>query len=376
MRFLIVSHTPHYRLGGEIVGWGATLREIDYLATLFDEVVHVAPLHDEPAPASSLPYTAANVCLVPVRPAGGAGLQAKLGILAAWFDYARVIVGELRRTDAVHVRCPANISLLALLLLTLRRRPEKRWIKYAGNWQPVGPEPFSYRFQRWLLTKNRVRARVTVNGSWPGQPEHVASFVNPCLTEDEISGGIRATELKRLDSIISLLFVGRLESEKGVLRILDICGLLKGKGVAFRMDLVGDGPQRAFFEQEAEKSGLGGKIIFHGWLTRSALNPLYKRAHFFLLPSDSEGWPKVLSEAMAYGVVPLASNVGSISQFLGEFGTGRCFPPSEVAAYAEAIEDYLRNPARWSEESGKACNAAARFTYQGHLERVRNLLEL
>jgi hypothetical protein len=43
MRLLIISHTPHYHRDGEIVGWGATVREIDHLAALFESVVHIAP---------------------------------------------------------------------------------------------------------------------------------------------------------------------------------------------------------------------------------------------------------------------------------------------------------------------------------------------
>ena len=46
MRLLIVSHTPHYRAAGQLVGWGPTVRELDHLAELFAEVVHVAPVYD------------------------------------------------------------------------------------------------------------------------------------------------------------------------------------------------------------------------------------------------------------------------------------------------------------------------------------------
>ena len=57
MRLLIVSHTPHYHAAGRLVGWGPTVRELDYLSELFDEVVHVAPVYGEAAPGSALPYT-------------------------------------------------------------------------------------------------------------------------------------------------------------------------------------------------------------------------------------------------------------------------------------------------------------------------------
>ncbi len=50
----IVSHTPHHRTADGLVGWGPTVTELDHLATRFDRVTHVAPVHDGPAPASAL----------------------------------------------------------------------------------------------------------------------------------------------------------------------------------------------------------------------------------------------------------------------------------------------------------------------------------
>ena len=78
-------------------------RTNDALATLFDDVRHVACLHDEPAPASALPYAAANLTLVGVPPAGGDDLAAKLDICRLTPRYVRTIVRELRAADAVHV---------------------------------------------------------------------------------------------------------------------------------------------------------------------------------------------------------------------------------------------------------------------------------
>ena len=61
MRLLVISNMSHYLRDDEVVGWGPTVQEIDHLATLFDEVRHIACLHPEPAPASALPYAAPNV---------------------------------------------------------------------------------------------------------------------------------------------------------------------------------------------------------------------------------------------------------------------------------------------------------------------------
>ncbi len=215
MRLLVISHTEHFRRDGLTVGWGPTVRELSRLAGLFDELVHVAPLHDGPAPASALPYDAPNVRQVPVRPAGGPSLGAKLGVVSAWAGYLRVILRELRRCDVVHVRCPSNIGLLAILVLALARTPRRRWIKYAGNWFPDGPESLSYSLQRRLLARGTARAVVTVNGNWPDQPAHVRAFLNPCLSEEELRDGAAKGASKELSAPLRLLFVGQVVESKG-----------------------------------------------------------------------------------------------------------------------------------------------------------------
>jgi glycosyltransferase involved in cell wall biosynthesis len=376
VKLLIVSHTPHYRAGGTIVGWGPTVREIDHLAGLFREVVHIAPLHEEPAPASSLPYEAPGVRLQTVRPAGGERIADKAGILVRAPDWARTILREVGDADVVHVRCPASISLVALAALQFRCQPRKRWIKFAGNWNPLGTEPLSYRLQRAWLRSGWARSIVTVNGEWPDQPRHVHSFLNPCLTEMEVKEGRRAASGKKLGPPLRLLFVGRLEEEKGVGRAIRVLERLREKAIDAELDVVGDGPERGTFEALSRQLGVEDAIRFHGWLRRTSLGPLFGDAHFLLLPTVSEGWPKVLSEAMAYGAVPLAGRVSCISQYLERFRSGKAFPADDEQAFVDAIATYAATPATWQEESMRGVEAAALFTYSRHMENVRALLGL
>ena len=41
MRLLIIGHTSHYLCGDQIVGWGPTVKEVDWLAKSFDNVTHL-----------------------------------------------------------------------------------------------------------------------------------------------------------------------------------------------------------------------------------------------------------------------------------------------------------------------------------------------
>ena len=376
MKLLVVSHTEHYLRDGHVVGWGPTVREISRLASLFDELVHVAPLHHGPAPPSALEYEADNVRHVAITPSGGESPAAKLGVAFAWISYARVLLRELSQCDMVHVRCPSNIGLLTILLLAARRTPRLRWIKYAGNWRPEKAESVSYSIQRWLLRRNLPRAVVTVNGAWPGQPSHVRPFLNPCLTDEEIRSGARAAATKTLTAPLTILSVGRVEEAKGCLRSFSILESLVRRGVDARLEIVGDGPDREKLERRVREAGLQDRVRMRGWLSRSALNELYAAAHLLLLPSASEGWPKVLSEGMAYGVVPLAGAVSCVPQYLESFRTGRAIDPFNSERFVDTISRYANDPASWSAESRRAIEGAPRFGYSHYLDAVRDLLGL
>jgi glycosyltransferase involved in cell wall biosynthesis len=240
MRLLIVSHTQHHIRNGKIVGWGPTVREIDELSTLFDETVHVAPLHRGPAPGSAIPYRSPRVRLRAVPRSGGDTLRDKLFVLATIPAYVKALMGELPAADVVHVRCPANISLATCGLLGVWHAGRQRWVKYAGNWRPGNAEAWSYRLQRWMLRKNIHRGVVTVNGRWPGQPGHIHSFLNPCLTDHELQRAREESEGKRLTLPIRLLYAGRVEEAKGILRALEILRRVRRAGISAQLDVVGE----------------------------------------------------------------------------------------------------------------------------------------
>jgi glycosyltransferase involved in cell wall biosynthesis len=377
VKLLIISHTPHYLKDDHFVGWGPTVRELDYLTEIFERVIHLAPLHREVGPASALRYQSTRLEFRPLPPAGGGRLRDKLAILIRTPQYLGAILKALREVDAVHVRCPANISLLAIMLLACVPRPRLRWVKYAGNWRPTTREAWSYAFQRWWLTKNLHRGVVTVNGHWTDQPRHVRSFLNPCLTEQELVEAERVAAGKELSTPLRLLYAGRLETAKGVGRAIEVLHQLRQRGIAATFDIVGDGAERSAFESLVAARELTEVVTFHGWLARTLLNGLFARAHFLIFPAaSSEGWPKVLSEGMAHGVVPVASTVSSIPQFLDSFQTGRTCAPDDVTGFVNALAWYVQHPYLWKEESVKGVQAAQLFSYRNYLQAVRTIFDL
>ena len=374
MKLLIVSNMAHYRDRGRVLGWGPAVREIDHLAAAFDQVRHLAMLHAGPPPPTALPYSSPRITFVPLEPSGGRGLGGKLGILRRSPRYIKACLREFRLADAVHIRCPAHVSFEALLLLCFVSRPRLRWVKYAGNWRPGGGEPFFYGLQRRWLESGLHGGVVSINGEWPDQPIHVRSLPNPSFSEAELRVAGNGTRDKQISEPLRLLFAGRLRASKGADRALRVLRELRDRGWRARLDLAGDGPQLPELRELAERLDLAAEVSFHGWLCADALRELYREAHFFLLPSSTEGWPKVLSEAMAFRAVPLAGAVSCIPQILHTSQAGVALPVDDVRGFAAQIEELAREPAVWRHMADCGQRAAAEFTYERYVQRVRQML--
>lgn len=370
MRLLIVSHTPHAEQDGVLAGWGPTVREIDALASVFESVVHIAPVGPPSAGGALRPYTAPSVEVRPVRPTGGSGPAAKAAVAASAPSLWRLLDDERRRADAIHVRAPAGISLLALLRL-LGRRHRPLWVKFAGNWRPRHGEPAASRIQRALLGRPWPGLAVTVNGTWAGDAQHVHAFANPCLTHAE---WVQAGTTERPEAPpLRMLFVGALEPWKGPGRALTVLQGAIQRGMEVELDMVGDGSLREELEQAARARGLASRVAFHGWIPRRRLDGLYAGAHVIVLPSAGEGWPKVLSEAMAHGVIPLASPVSSIPAVLRTAGVGAALPRDAPERWVDALEHLGNAPDAVLAQASAARRAAEGFTYERYLDAVRAL---
>lgn len=333
----IISHTEHYKKDGVIVGLGSTVTEINHLVSVFDEIRHVAMLHQESAPASALPYTSGKIKFIPIRAVGGSALLDKTAIVWQAPKIINKIRSALKGADYFQFRAPTGIGVFVIPYLMFFSS-KKGWFKYAGNWKQDAA-PLTYRFQKWLLEKQS--RPVTINGFWDDQPQHCFSFENPCLTAEEIELGQRVIASKRLEFPLELCFVGRLESAKGVDLIIETLNCLSDE--QFKMigviHLVGAGTQMIAYKKQVKTLSL--PFVFHGYLSRTEVHDIYKRSHAILLPSASEGFPKVIAEAMNYGCLPIVSNVSSISHYIKDMENGFLMKDVTVSALKACILNVL-----------------------------------
>lgn len=368
-KLVVISHTEHYYKDGEIVGYEPTINEINYLADFWDEVLHVACLYDtEPPPLSSKSYTNRNTKLVTLKPTGGKKIWNKLDIIWNLFPTLIKVFVSIRNATDVQFRAPTGIGVYMLPAFSfLFKRHYTLWVKYAGNWAQKNP-PYGYQFQRWWLKKNFAKCKVTINGFWSRQPKHCISFENPCLTDEDILRGKSIQSQKNFKGPFRLAFVGRLEDEKGVGRIIES---LKETDLKFieRLDFIGDGKKRKKYEKQS--SFMCGKEVFHGYLDKNAVHAILSEAHFVLLPSDSEGFPKVIAEAACYGCIPVVSNVGSIGHYVSNETNGFVWKIDGNDSFSVVLENALSATLdELNRKSNNVLQLAQMFTFENYKHKL------
>jgi len=145
----------------------------------------------------------------------------------------------------------------------------------------------------------------------------------------------------------SFLYVGRLAPDKNPIRLLESAGRIGAE-----IDYCGDGPQRPVLEQIARSRGI--KANFLGRMDHHNLPLIYAQHRFFVLPSETEGSPKALLEAMSCGLICVGTPARGISEIINDGENGFLAQGFGCEALAEAMrrandhksEEWIGNNAR------------------------------
>jgi glycosyltransferase involved in cell wall biosynthesis len=190
-----------------------------------------------------------------------------------------------------------------------------------------------------VTTSADLRAKLLDFGIDPGKV-HV---VHRGVDRDRFHPGDRGEARRRLGLPAEgrvLLSVGRLVPVKGLDVLLAACARLRDAGLAFRLNILGDGPLRGALQAQAAALGLAGAVTFAGAVRHEELPDWYRAADMVVLASRSEGIPNVLREALACGTPFVASRVGGIPELAAGSGN-RLVPPEDAPALAAALAESL-----------------------------------
>ena len=251
---------------------------------------------------------------------------------------------ELRsfRPDVVHIdEEPYNLA--TWLALRQARRAGAKTLFF--SWQNISRRyPLLFRWgERWTLDHvdhalmgTHSAAEVWRSKGYTGPLTVIPQFgVDPDL--------FQPPERPRQGGTFVVGFVGRLVEEKGGEHLLQALARLDGM---WRLDVIGDGPQKAEMEQQAGRMGFAERVTF-ATLPSLRMPGFYQQIDALVVPSLTrpnwkEQFGRVIVEAMACGVPVIGSDSGAIPEVIGDGGL--VFPEGNVAELAAHLRALLHNP--------------------------------
>jgi len=322
-----------------------------------------------------------------------------------------VIYKAMLWADHIHLRCPGNIGLLGCIVQILFPNKPKT-IKYAGNWDPKSKQPLSYRLQKWILSNTFLtrNAKVLVYGEWPNQSKNIIPFFTATYSEKEILERHSTLDAESYDEMlkqvqqdeserhseqreailfkeqiakshtprngakVNFLFVGALSKGKQPLLSVKVVEQLKNKNYNVQLEIYGDGIERNNIEAYIKENQLQKAIHLHGNTSKEIVKKAYQKAHFLLFISKSEGWPKVVAEAMFWACLPITSNVSCIPYMLGNGTRGTIVNPT-INEIVSVVESYFANEKKYNVQVKKAMEWSRQYTLEKFEEEIGKLLK-
>ncbi|WP_312751125.1 glycosyltransferase family 4 protein [Psychrobacter sanguinis] len=143
--------------------------------------------------------------------------------------------------------------------------------------------------------------------------------------------------------IVNILWIGRMLKCKRVDLLIRVLAKIESKGIAFKLTLVGDGPQRTNLERLAKKYLHSSSYEFINFIPSSEVLNFMSKFDIYVLPSNAyEGWGAVVNEAMSVGCAVIASDKTGAGATLIKSGTnGLLFKSGDKKSLYKCLNNLL-----------------------------------
>ena len=384
MKLGIISDCIHYKTPDGKIGTEnhILLRQLQSLCAYFSATLICCPFETyDPSKVISV-YTDKSIEFTTVPVVGGDNVYAKLRLVFTlpnwWKGYKKID----HFSDLVYMRFPNNLNVPAFFYFKFKRK--KTFATYTGTWSTYANEPFTYRLQRWLLRKY-FTGPVWVYSNNLLKSNRILPGISPSygLAEWEEETLQVQKRIERLSGeglpLLKLMTVGKLIDYKNQTGIVKSCGLLKERGVAFFLTIVGDGPMRKELMDLIDKNNLSGHIKLVGKKNYAELRELYSQHDFVVQAPFSEGFGKVPVEGFFHGVVPVINDISMARFMTGNEERGFLFDASDEKNLAETLIKIKDNihllPAMISNGRKFATSQTLEYWAENYYKTVTNYFE-
>ncbi len=285
----------------------------------------------------------------------------KKGLAALTASFFAALSASFSKCDVVHFHAEGPCSMLWLPKLFGKRcvatihgldHQRAKWGKFASFYIKFGEKcAVKLADEIIVLSKNVQKYFMDVYG------RKTVYIPNGISKPQQVSADLINEEYKlHKDSYI--LFLGRLVPEKGITYLIEA---FKKVHTNKKLVIAGGSSDTVEYEKQLQ-SMADDRIIFTGFVQGKMLEELYSNAYVYVLPSDLEGMPISLLEAMSYGNCVVTSDIPECTEVVGEYGISFekgnvddlteklqyvCDNPEVVDEYKQKASDYICKKYNW-----------------------------
>lgn len=288
--------------------------------------------------------------------------------------------------DLIHVHHGEDIAAIPIALLAGRHAHIPTVITIHSSWNLTYRRTSSFPRSREILGKSVERVGFSQADALCTLTKRTAKLLQTKLNLDPnkvfvTPDGIDLTLFQSYESNDSvefarkyhipessryILFIGRLDPQKGVSFLLEAAAQLLKQGEEFVLILGGDGSERKALQRQVWKLSLESRVIFTGLIHHDDIPAALGLAHVFVVPSVYEELGGVILEAMAMKRAIVATSVGGVPDVIHPMENGLLVPPRDAESLAKAILMIFNNPSL-------ATNLAAQASVDAHQYNLKNL---
>ena len=337
------------------------------ISELFSETRIVVPCRSTGDASGVSPLIGNNVEVVPLTVPQGDGFYRKIRIPIWMLRNIRKLVAEVRQADAVHTPIPGDIGTIGMVLALLFRKP--LFVRHCGNW--MVQRTAAERFWKWAMERYAGGRNVMLaTGGGTGLPSEINKNIkwifSTSLDSIQIAGNM--PRVLSGDGSLRLIIACRQEEKKGTDIVIESLPLILKNFPKVTLDVVGGGSLLADLKDKAKSLGLEKMVTFHGKVPQSRVPELLQRADIFCYPtSASEGFPKVVIEALAGGLPVIATNVSVLPHLIGS-DCGIILDNASSKNLSEAVILIGSDEPTYRQMSARAIETASAYTLEnwGH----------
>jgi glycosyltransferase involved in cell wall biosynthesis len=270
--------------------------------------------------------------------------SSKLLKLFFYFKALRNIRDSVKKSNFNYIYCPGHVGLITSVLCIIYNKQYGIYLR--GEWSDSTPKIFNFLFN--IIIKKSLFLICTGDSL-----TNKISKINPnCesvvpMTPILFMDIRHDQKLINHDSkIINILFVGQLSRSKGVFELIDSFEYVtKVTKFKLRLKIIGDGYEKIEIIKLIEKKKLTNNIEVYSIVSNyEKLSEVYLNSDIFCLPSYTEGFPRVLYEAMYFSLPIITTNVGQIPFFIKDNFNGIFCDVKSTKSLINSLEYLINNP--------------------------------